>query len=159
MKTLKKYALIVLFSSPMTLLSISAEAQDVYAGASAGMFGWKVYGGYEFTSQLAVEASYIHLDDVLSGLFDTGDRTYHAINGSVVGHFTIDAQSTFFGKLGVVSGHTEQNGTRLTSDSGFSYGVGYQRKFSSSKNWAFRVELEHFEDVGGLLSGGLLFRF
>jgi hypothetical protein len=141
------------------MLGATAHAQGLYAGGGGGLFGWKIYAGYEISNYVAVEAAYVSMDDIISPVFTGEEREYVGTLGSVVGMLPLTDRSSVLARAGAFSWHAEEAGRRLESGTALSYGVGYQYKFGAQQNWAVRAELERFNGIGGLLSASILYRF
>jgi hypothetical protein len=100
------------------------------------------------------------VSDTVFGITTSADQS--GFNGVAVGHLPVGAHGSFFGKAGLFIWNAEirssipslsgsDSGTDLTYGFGFQYDVG---------KTAVRVEYEHFEDdVGDLLSAGLIVKF
>jgi OmpA-OmpF porin, OOP family len=135
--------------------------------------GTKLYGGYRFGRNLAVELAWVDLGGAdYSGSFFatpvTGGRVkVSGLNSSIVGIFPATSQFELFAKAGIYS--WEANASDTTGGAPFSgkingsnasFGLGASYYFS--KNVGARLEWEHFElDPGSaaLLSAGLIVRF
>lgn len=151
---------------------IAAHAQNLYAGLSVGQFedevlddsdtAYKVFGGYQFMENFAVELTYADFGTVKEGGVEF-DQTTFAVAG--VGILPIGPQASVFGKIGINSWDVDAQacagGTCVSgSDSGTDpmYGVGFSYDFMMSTS--VRVEYEWFEDdIGQLLSAGVSFKF
>lgn len=130
--------------------------------------GWKLFGGYKFHKNWAVELAYVDLGkfsmdaNVSPGLFGIGTEYAEAKptcwNLSAVGILPLRNNFSLLGKLGVCawddhprveetilgvvtpeSGGVESSGTDLT------YGLGFQ--YDLSKNVGLRAEWERFDNV------------
>lgn len=181
----------------LALSAQAASAQDMqrwYVGASAGKSdidsgvtdglitsgtvdgkdsGTKVYGGYRFGRNLAVELAWVDLGGAAySGDFFgtpvTGGKVkVSGLNSSIVGIFPATSQLELFAKAGVYAWEAKANDTTggapfsdKIDGTNASFGIGANYYFS--KNVGARLEWEHFElDPGsaGLFSAGLIVRF
>jgi len=128
--------------------------------------GWKVFGGYRFNENFAVEGGYTDFG-TFSGLsvisapapgFATGRwRAYSPINASVVGLWPIWQQLSVFGKLGLAYTHVdgEVDGPtpfKLSSSRAQPLlGLGLNYDFAK---FGVRAEFERFNNVGdGTITG------
>lgn len=132
--------------------------------------GWKLFGGYSFHPNLAVEFGYLDL-----GQFDgegglTGSWEATGINVSALGVWPLANQFSLLGKIGATRWDVDNNlGGLSASDNGtdLSYGIGAQYDFTPQI--AGRFEWERFGDVGDegstgqsdldLLSASIAYRF
>ncbi len=136
--------------------------------------GFKVFGGYSFNSNFAVELSYFDLGEV-SGRenfppfgtvsFDVG---VSGLNASAVGRLPLSDTFALFGKLGFASYDLDASvnvagfgsGSDSSSETDMTYGVGGSLSFAGQ--WEVRVEWEAINVDGGdanMLSVGALYRF
>ena len=111
--------------------------------------GFKIFGGYQFTRNIAAELGYGLLFDK-SGLELT---SYEAV---AVGTFPIAAQFSIIGKLGfaLLKADPGDDETEIT------YGIGGQ--FDLNRNLGFRLQWQRYNtdpDDVDFLSIGLLWRF
>ncbi len=122
---------------------------------------WKLFGGYRFNRNVAVEAIYANWGTV------TG--TVNAINASAkqtsmgiaaVGSFDLGPDFSLFGKLGFLMTEQETRATSTTQreETELHYGLGVRYRFGA--NWAARAEWERTEKLKvQLLSIGAEYRF
>jgi OmpA-OmpF porin, OOP family len=127
---------------------------------------WKLFGGYRFNRYFAVEASYVDWGKV-TATGATGARAaadQHSYGIAAVGSLQIDPRFTVFGKLGFL--RNEQETRRITpnpstlqrQETGLHYGFG--GKYSFTKNWGLRAELENTEKLDvRMFSIGVEFTF
>jgi OmpA-OmpF porin, OOP family len=172
-------------------LAARADVQPgFYAGASVGSTtidddgfgsaiddsdtGFKLFGGYTFNDNFAIEASYFDLgeangsfDDPFFGPFDF-DVGVSGLNVSAVGRVPLTQTFSLFGKLGFASYDLDVsfNGPGFVSGSGsesetdLTYGVGGALSFA--EQWEVRVEFEAISVDDGdanMLSVGAMYRF
>ena len=146
--------------------------------------GWKLFGGYRFNENLAVEGAYVDLGKLTfssiitapsSGTLTGEVKMKEGIYIDVVGMLPLNDMFSVYGKLGVYSMKTEISasltGGGSASDSArnsdATIGVGGEIKFAD--NLAARAEWERFSKVGDsnktgqgdvdLWSVNMLFRF
>lgn len=136
--------------------------------------GFKIFGGYSFNENFAVEVSWFDLGEVSGRIDDPffGDITFDVgvsgLNGSIVGRLPVSETFALFGKLGVASydldGHATVGGFGSGSDSqsetDMTYGIGGALSFGGQ--WEVRVEYEAISVDDGdanMLSVGGMFRF
>jgi OmpA-OmpF porin, OOP family len=136
--------------------------------------GFKIFGGYSFNKNLAIEVSYFDLGEVNGGFSDPfiGDVSFDVgvsgLNGSVVGRLPVAETFSLFGKLGVASydldGHATVLGVGSASDSqsetDMTYGIGAALSFGGQ--WEVRAEFEAIDVDDGdanMLSVGAMYRF
>lgn len=117
--------------------------------------GWKVYGGYKFTDNIAVEAGYYNLGkaeesttDVDFGKVDaSGEATGFGISG-VYSHEVIDNLEVF-GKAGLMNWNLEGKvsgslGSATEEQDGTSLLLGVGAAYKFTENLAVRGEYEHY---------------
>ncbi len=149
--------------------------------------GFKLYGGYRFTRNFALEGGWADL-----GSF----RATRNVTAPAVGSFTAEIESSgpyidavgiiplqqfaLFGKLGAMYAKTEATLSttgavilapgipRSVDDSELEFKFGLGASYSFTRNFAIRAEYERFFDVGSsdtaegdidLISIGIVFRF
>ena len=149
--------------------------------------GFKLYGGYRFTRNFALEGGWADL-----GSF----RATRNVTAPAVGSFTAEIESSgpfidavgiiplqqfaLFGKLGAMYATTETTFSttgavilapgvpRSSDDSELEFKFGLGASYSFTRNFAIRAEYERFFDVGtsdtgegdiDLISIGIVFRF
>lgn len=146
--------------------------------------GWKLFGGYQWNPNLAVEAALVDLGQVtsrISGNFGDLDafvadvarvHPYSArgISASIVGELPVAQRFRLFGKVGLffwdadIDARFEVGGQPISFDSkqGVDPVFGAGVKFHINKKTALRVEWERYEvdrDSVQLLSAGVEYRF
>ena len=153
----------------VSLFAISAASADEnrgwYVGAGFGSSdddvldesdtGLKVFGGYRFNKNVAVEAAYVDLGEFVDGFVEQSGL---ALEGEAT--WPIGDKFGLFVKAGFFSwdvdvGSASDDGTDST------FGVG--GKLALGEKWAIRAEWERFSDIAGgdvdLVSGSLFYRF
>jgi OOP family OmpA-OmpF porin len=136
--------------------------------------GFKIFGGYSFNNNFAVELSYFDLGEV-SGVLDDpffGDIAFDVgvsgFNASVVGRLPVAETFALFGKLGFASYDLEAHatvsgfgsGSDSSSESDLTYGVG--AALSVGPQWELRAEYEAINVDDGdanMISVGAMYRF
>jgi OmpA-OmpF porin, OOP family len=177
-----------------------AQDQGAYLGASVGQVehkegcegvtiscdqkdtSWRVFGGYQFNRNLAVEAGYAGLGEsnasgVISGVNVNATAEISAWDVSAVGSFPLLDKLFLYGRAGIYFAETEVRATgtlagfsRSSSDEETNTGLilGLGLKYEFLRNFAVRGEWHRYFEVGGgdvgesdvdVLSIGLLFRF
>ena len=136
--------------------------------------GFKIFGGYSFNDNFAVELSYFDLGEVSGRINDpffgniSFDVGVSGLNASAVGRLPISDTFSLFGKLGFASydvdGHATISGVGSGSDSqsetDMTYGLGAALSFGGQ--WEVRVEYEAINIDDGdanMLSVGAMYRF
>jgi OOP family OmpA-OmpF porin len=145
--------------------ALPAAAQDtgVYLGAGAGAAKAKqicddvascdpnetsvrLFGGYQFNRNLAVEGGYQYF-----GTFSRTTRgiVSNALDVSAVGSWPFTKELSAFGKVGAYVARTS-SAPASEDNSGFVYGFGAE--WVLAKDWSLRGEWQRYDNVGG---GGL----
>ena len=171
-----------------------ASAQGFYLGASVGTTdaedgiavpdlitsgsvdgkdsGLKLFGGYEFTKNFALEMAYVDLGTLsysgtFGGLPVTGGKVdTTGFNVSAVGNLPLNPSFSLFAKVGLffwdakasdVTGGTPFSASDNDTDVSFGFGGAYH----FNKNFSVRAEWEQFKAVGdiSLLSVGVAYKF
>jgi OOP family OmpA-OmpF porin len=124
------------------------DANGFCAGATGACddsdTGWKIFGGYEFNENLAVEGGYTSLGDMSN--MGAGSRSdISGFNVAAVGKLPINEQIGVFGKAGLFrwSADNTTDGDRSGTD--LMYGVGAEYKMTD--NISVRGEWEKFLDI------------
>lgn len=131
--------------------------------------GFKVFGGYDFNKNFAVEISYVDFGE--ASIEDAGDSLsvgVTALTAAAVGRIPLNETFSLYGKLGFASYDVKVDfnaagfgsGSGSDSDSDLIYGVGGAMSFGG--NFEARLEYEAINVDGGdvnMLSVGGLFRF
>jgi OOP family OmpA-OmpF porin len=131
--------------------------------------GFKVFGGYSFNQNFAVEASYFDLGEASGNFEDVSfDVGVSGFNVSAVGVLPLTDMFSLFGKLGYafydLDAHATivgvGSGSASDSQSDLAYGVGASLGFA--ERWEARVEFEAINVDNGdanMISVGGLYRF
>jgi OOP family OmpA-OmpF porin len=134
--------------------------------------GFKLFGGYQFNRNLAVELAYVDLGKLeysgtFGGLSVTGGKVQTTgFNASAVGIVPLSPSFSLFGKVGVfswlakardVTGGAPFAGEEDDADVSFGLGAAYH----VNANFSVRAEWEQFEalDKISLISIGVAVRF
>jgi OOP family OmpA-OmpF porin len=131
--------------------------------------GFKLFGGYDFNQNFAVEVSYLDLGE--ASISDAGDSLtvgVTALTASAVGRLPVSDMFALYGKLGYASYDVKArfsvagfgSGSGSDSDSDLIYGVGGALSFGG--NFEARLEYEALNVDGGdlnMISIGALYRF
>ena len=141
----------------------SSIAGEAYVGASAGLvnieddsagtgfsdtpFGFKVFGGYEFTENFALDVAYTStLDDAEDNVGGIPiDISLDAFIIRGVGAFPVTDDFSVLGSVGFWDGDSDVSGGGLSgsgSDDGLTLGVGGKYRFESV---SIRGEFEWFD--------------
>lgn len=102
---------------------------------------YKVYGGYQFNRNLAVEGSWNELGKYKATGPDASLKAT-ALNVSVVGLYPVNGQVDLIGKAGLA--HTRVSADGSSSSNDYTLGAGLRYKFD--RNWEVRGEWDHFHD-------------
>jgi OmpA-OmpF porin, OOP family len=183
-----------LVAGTLALAAVPALAQShtnhLYAGASIGQSyvkewcegapagvncddndtAWKVFGGYQFHPNFAVELGYTDLGSAsLSSGTVRGTVESSAFELVGVGSFPVGGRLALYGKLGFYRGEisgrvTAGSSTRFAdSDEGTEITFGLGARIDFNHNFAARLEWQKYNDFSGsdidVLSVGLLYRF
>jgi len=144
---------------------------------------WSVYGGYNFTPHVGVEASYSdHGETGFSATSDGSGDSWVAgdvatdfeadgVGVAVVGRWPVSDRWTLFARLGVYSWNTTETFTENgfvskdeNSGTDASYGAGFEYDIGKEDDWVIRGEVggtQVDDDGDSLVSGqvGVLRRF
>ena len=181
MQTIK---LLVALMALATASSVMAEgrftsAGKFYGGASVGTMegdikdtcdaldkdcmGWKVFGGYQFAPNFAVEGGYYKLADInKSNAFgDTLKLQASGVAISGVASMPVAPKIDLFGKLGMMQWDAKGtiNGKTFDKDDGTDVMAGVGLNYKITDTLGIRGEYEHIDgDVGSdMLSAGATF--
>jgi OOP family OmpA-OmpF porin len=134
--------------------------------------GLKIFGGYQFNKNLALELSYVDLGKAsYSGTFfgapvTGGSVDTTGLNFSVVGILPLNPSFELFGKVGLFAWEAQARDTTggvpfSGKDDGADLSVGIGASYNISKNFSVRAEWEQFKavDTISLLSLGIVFKF
>jgi len=175
-------------------LSTVASAQNFYVGGSFGSTdagdgnaipglitsgtvdgkdsGFKIFGGYHFSPNLALEVAYVDLGELTySGTFGglpvtNGKVETSGLNTSLVGTFPVNPNFSFFAKAGLFAWSADARDVTgglpfSGSDNGGDFSFGFGGAFQIDRNLSLRAEWERYDanDDISLLSIGLAYRF
>ena len=134
--------------------------------------GFKFYGGYAFTPNVAVEMAFVDLGRLkYSGSFvgapvTNGRVDTSGLNSSVVGTLPLGSGFSLFAKAGLFAWTAEArditNGFPFSgTDSGAGLSVGVGGEFHVTRNLGLRAEWESFDanDTISMVSLGLAYHF
>lgn len=147
---------------------VGASESDIDTGGLTGSVdksdtGWKVFGGYQFSRNFAVEAGYYDLGKVtfngtVGGTAVSGNFDSTAVGLSLVGILPVFDSFSLLGRVGVA--YSEQDGSLTVGAATASakddltkltYGLGLRYDFG--RNVMVRAQWERFR-VGGSNVGG-----
>jgi OOP family OmpA-OmpF porin len=155
-----------------------AKAQDTcdfFAGTGISCddkdTAWKIFGGYQFNRNFALELGYTDLGEVtISDPFDRISIEVNAFELVGIGMFPVADRFSVYGKAGLYRAETELTSTipglaskETNNDLTFGFGV----RFDIGR-FAVRAEWQRYSDVGGgdigeddidVISIGGLFKF
>lgn len=119
--------------------------------------GFKLYGGFKFNPNFAVEAGYADIGSatmVAPGFFNA-EVEASALFVDAVGLLPLNEQFALFGRLGLAMTNTELSvivpgvGSATVDDDEAELKFGLGAQFSFSRSVALRGEWERYMDVGG----------
>ncbi|MCC7487021.1 MAG: outer membrane beta-barrel protein [Burkholderiales bacterium] len=133
--------------------------------------GWKVYGGYQFHRNFAVELGYVDLgkltfNGAVGAVPFAGDVDLKAWTVALVGSMPVSQQFDLTGKIGIYN--WDANGSASTAvalagadDKGTDGLFGLGLRYNLNKNVSLTGEWEYFagSDKVNMFSVGLRFRF
>jgi len=146
---MKKIALAVMLSA---VVATPVFAADTYVGVNVGTnktgysgvdssIGFGVLGGYSFSKNIAVEASYYNLGDAnIPG--STVKFSGSLITVAAVGSLPVTNELSLMGKLGYANSSVSTPGNSVSRGDIF-YGIGAQ--YSVSKAVAVRINYDMFK--------------
>lgn len=154
-----------------------ANQKDTFAAATVNAdrkdTAWKLYGGYQYNTNLAVELGYVDLGKATGTLGGVAaDSSAKAFELVGVGILPLGHSFSAYGKLGLARWDTKMSvGGVGVSDTGvdLTYGVG--AKYDVNSNWAVKAEWQRYRtdptnlrvNVAGkdidLLSVGVQYKF
>ena len=162
----------------MLAFSTAAMAEGFYAGGGLGIlqiedsedgisfednpFGWKIYAGYDFNDNFAVEGSYINSGEAEDEVFgEQVEVTLTAFTVSAIGLMPVSDTVSLFGKLGFYSGEEEvtvQGSSLDDDDDGMTVGAGV--RFATSDNFVIRGDFDWYDtDLDTVWSVGVGIQF
>jgi len=133
--------------------------------------GWKIFGGYQFNPNFAVELAYSDLGETrLSDPFDSATIRPKAWEVVAVGTFPVQQRFSLYGKLGFYRATTKLDTTFgiTDEDSNTDLTFALGARYDINRNLALRGEWQRYADVGGddlgtsdidLFSIGLIWKF
>ncbi|HEV7913465.1 MAG TPA: porin family protein [Albitalea sp.] len=142
--------------SAAALVALSAQAQGPYVGGSLGTTkykgpdlgglptdrsstGGKLYGGYEFNDNIAVEAGYANVGKARS---DAGDVKGDGIFVDAVGKVPLSQSLSALGRIGAFNGKAKTSFGNSDRGTDVKYGLGLQYDFN--KQTGIRGEWERY---------------
>jgi OOP family OmpA-OmpF porin len=186
----------LLLALALSILSASASAQNVYTtrGSYLGLqvggshvkewcegvpssfqcddvgAAWRIFGGYQFHSNFALEVGYADLGTVtLDAGTASGRADMTAVDLSVVGILPLNPALALFGKFGFYRGRisavvSSSSGTPFSeTDSGTEMTFGFGGEYRFTPTVGLRAEWQKYNDFSGsdidVLTVGLVFRF
>ena len=159
--------LVSVLGAAAVAVSVGAQAQtamspvvpNIYAGIEVGQsdianeddIGFKIFGGYQFTRNIAAELGY-------GMLFDKSDVEVTALELVAVGMFPIANQFSLIGKLGLANVEVDNPGA-ADDKTEITWGIGVQ--FDVSRNLGVRALWQRYETEESLdwLAIGAVWRF
>jgi OOP family OmpA-OmpF porin len=194
---MKRHALLGFVAGLFAALALFAgsaagqAAQNYYVGASFGQSkfkdacsglpagfscdengtAWKLFGGYQFNPNLAVEVAFTDLGKA-DATSPAGGASVKATTWEVdgVGSWPVMAALALYGKLGLYSATKEVTGlANSAKDTNASVTFGLGVRYDMTANLAARAEWQRYDKVGGndtgektnidMLSIGVLWKF
>ncbi|WP_105200107.1 MULTISPECIES: outer membrane beta-barrel protein [unclassified Pseudoalteromonas] len=166
----------------LLMLGITGNAvaqNNFYAGASIGQAtidacsgitscddedtGRKIFGGWEFYSNLAFEAAWVDFGEI-DGSID-GSKVSAAVDGwslAAKGKLPLNEHFGLFGKFGMITWDLEGGGAASGIDddgSDLLYGLGAEYMFNDQFSIVAEWEWYDIDEDVDLFSAGVLFRF
>ena len=135
---------------------------------------WRIFGGYQFHPNFAVEIGYSDLGRAQAtvssgGLSGTAKVEATAFDAVVVGSWPINQAFSLYGKFGLYHGEAKltASGTGVGSssdkDTGSDLTYGLGARYDFNRNIGVRAEWQRYNDFSGsdidVLSVGVLYRF
>ena len=158
---------VVVSSASFAQAKPSAADTGFYLGASVGQSmadcgnlpscddkdtAYRVFGGYQFNRNLAVEGGYSPLGEISGGNLKLETNAWDLVG---VGIWPLNQQFSIYGKLGFYNAEMKVSGPvsgkKTTTD--LTYGVGGQ--FNFSRNLGLRLEWQRYGGVEAPQVGGL----
>ena len=151
------------------------DACDGLSNCDDSDTAWKVFGGYQFTPSLAVEAGYTDLGEVSAregGASLRAEATAWEVVG--VGSIPVADRFSLYGKAGLYRAEIEVRvriaglGSDSLDESNNDLTFGFGARYAVSDAVGVRAEWQRYSDVGGgdieegdidVMSVGVLFRF
>ncbi len=164
-------------------VGIGAGASDIDSKATEGLItsgavdgsdsGLKIYGGYRFSPNFALELAYVDLGkltysgDFLGAPVTGGTVKASGFNTSLVGTYRVNPRFDLFGKAGLIAWSAKASDVTggvpfSAKDDGVDLSLGVGAEYYFSKKVGARLEWEHFATEPGeasLLSAGIVVKF
>ena len=183
----KRFLLMLLAAAGAVAVPALAQDKGGYAGASAGNTsfdgpgvsgsssltqddkdsGFKIWGGYQFNRNLAVEAGYVDLGTLVQTGTPGPFRIEYGVTGvtgAAVGILPLSRGFSLFGKAGLIVESIDQKTTgpvRVTTKDGLALMIGVGGRYDITRRFGVQVEWEHFDGdlTVDFLSAGVRYRF
>ena len=174
---------VALVGAPSLAQAQAADDKGIYIGGSVGQMeadgncpagfacdlkdtGWKLFAGYRFNRNLAIEGTFAKFGEVtVTSGATTATGELESFGAAVVGILPLGERFELFGKAGIVQ--TDQNfrvsGPGVVASIGndgteFHFGVG--ATFKLTKNFGIRAEWERLNDSEvNFMSVGVQYKF
>jgi OmpA-OmpF porin, OOP family len=125
---------------------------------------WKIFGGYQFNKNLALEFGYADLGEATASVLVPPFTANGALEATVwelvaVGSLPIADRFSIFGKIGLYRADTDLNvtvpglGSASESDSNTDLTFGVGARYDFTRNLGVRLEWQRYQDVGGEFAG------
>jgi OOP family OmpA-OmpF porin len=164
--------------SAAALCAFAAHAEGLYVGGSLGSTdykgpdiggastdrsgtGGKLYGGYAFNPNVAVEAGYADIGKASSA---AGTVKGHGVFGDLVGTVPITGNFSALGRVGAFYGRAKTDAGGSDSSTNLKVGLGLQYDFNKQTGLRAEWERYRFKPLGvstnaDMLSVGLNYKF
>lgn len=139
---------------------------------------WRIFAGYQFNQNFAVELGYHNLGEISAAQPGIGSERAEATAWEIVavGSWPVTPQFSVYGKAGLYRAETEGSfdltpiglGTGSADESNNDITFGFGVRYDATRNLGVRLEWQRYSDVGGgdigesdidVLSVGVMFRF
>ena len=168
----------VLIPLALLLATSPAMAEGFYGGAGLGLvnieeedlgesfkdspFGWRIFGGYDFNENFALEGAYVSSGTAEDTVFgEDVEVEFSGFTVSAVGLLPLSDTMDLIAKAGFYTGEQEvtvQGFTLDEDDDGFTVGAGM--RFRTSDQFVVRGELDWFDtDLDSLWSVSVGFQY
>lgn len=127
---------------------LGSADHDIPGAADNKDTAWKLFGGYQFNRNVAIEGGYVDLGQVT---FPGRSLDSTALTLSAVGSLPMTDQFAFTGKLGIAWAETDVSGFGTRDSTDPVYGLGLRYDFN--KQFGVRGEWERFRLNGSPLVG------
>jgi OmpA-OmpF porin, OOP family len=176
---MKKSRLIGAILLSLGITGNAVAQNDFYAGASIGQAtidacsgitscddedtGWKIFGGWEFNSNLAFEAAWVDFGEI-DGSID-GLKVSAELDGlslAAKGTLSLNDQFGLFGKFGMIMWDLEGGGAASGIDddgSDLLYGLGAEYIFTDQLSFVAEWEWYDIDEDVDFFSIGVLYKF